>query len=270
MKKYIFTFIFLITFILPSVAISQVTQIDNLKALPDLSGGISITVIKGEPVVYDGSLHLYVDADIKYSGDEDVTMVAFVDGVFKDSVQGNEMYLYDCQWGMNNLTHEIEVIVRADGFNDLHGYETYTDYFWRELRGYGVGGNSGAQNIGGNCYAKGDTLTYNKYLWASYAYYYSSEYISHGDELVCGVRSYSGDISIPSSISVIGDNAFNCYLGEDEWGNEIPYLNPEDKGSLSVPSSITTVEKNAFDYYSPYQLNGPHPLNGVIIESLES
>ena len=245
----------------------NVSSWQNNDRLIDLSGEIFIEIIRGD---------CYVDCDINYSGDEDVSMITLIDGIVVDSIHGNETHLYNCPLIFYDYipeTHVIEVIVSANGHNDLHAFESYTDYLWREFRAYDLVGR-GLQPIGGNCYAIGDTLTYDMVLCAYYAYYYDYGHISHGYEFVDdgAVKSFAGDITIPSSISVIGDYAFNCYEGSIGWGDgyDLHYPYPEQIGYLTVPSSITAIENNAFGTASNNENCYPYPFKGVKIDNLES
>lgn len=238
---YKITILLLLALLLPDITFAS-SQLSPKKIfnrdLHDLSGTLTIAIIQGESQIY----HNYTEgANVTYSGDEDVTMTARLYGHSSviDSIHGNEMYVY---LGNINGYNNLVVTVHADGYNDLVKSVWFlTDYMPKHLNYYEV---FSSDDYLSNVFANPSEL------YAYYTYYDSDMDFSHGYELVSKFRTYTGDITIPSSATVIGNYAFNViegyYPGHTTITLSFPYMPSFPTAVLTIPSTIVTIEQDAF------------------------
>ena len=217
-----------------------------------------------------------VDINVFYSGDEDVLMNIFLNGHLLASIHSNEWSIQD-YWSDSFAWNTIEVEVIADGFFDLHGFSSFNTFLLQQTYCYLIG-EKDVSYVGGNCYAYGDTLTYDLDLFMYCKVYSPGDLIWRETIWQGGVKNYYGDMTIPSSLSVIGNYAFNVYTGDyliGEWSwwedNTFGYLDYYLGGSLTIPSSIVAIENNAFGNDPCFNYKCvPYRFHKVIIEDLAS
>ena len=293
--------LFLLIFLVLNVLVCAASPVQELiplnSSLKDLEGTVDIDVI------YDYTCCEYDDhaqaigANIVYSGDEDVTMTIAISGFsydliqkekeVVDSIHGKEWYFNLIEYNYNfYIEGVIEITVHSEGYNDLvQSVDFYNDYAVKRFR-YMCADKVGAPMDSGNCYVSGNRLICGYNFYAYLSFYEWQDHISHDYQWVTACREFSGAITIPSSVSEIGDNSLAVYCGSISGkGNQqdyydFPYFNGEMEDFntvfLTVPSSIRTIAGNAFGVYSdidPFyeevQLY-PYRFYGVRIEDFAS
>lgn len=276
---YKITILFLLAFVLPIIMHAQTlssshSQMNRIRENTHfLSGEIYIRTEVGEPMLID-DFRDWFNIEVSYSGNEDVTMIVIIDGVVVDSVHSNEWTIQDYH-PFEPLYHIIEVDVIANGYYDLHDYLAFRGTWHASSFDYYLLLEHESDEVN-NCYIQGDTLTYKYGLRSRRKLTTSNDYWSFyvWEE---GIRAYSGDIIIPSSVCVIGNYAFNAYTGllnyrlpsSYESGSMFfPYISP-NTAVLEVPKTIKFIERNAFGN-DPSNEGLPYTFSNVIIEDLES
>ena len=249
MKK-LFLLLFLIFNVLVCAASPGQELIPLNSSLKDLEGTVTIDIDYEYVNNNEDGRARAQGASIVYSGDEDVTMTIAISGFLYElrpkekeivaTIHGNEFY-FDLNYDL--IEGVIEVTVHSEGYNDLvQSAEFYNDYVARSL--YNLYAVPIGTKYGNDYYA----------LYANVKYYITIEQYSYGSELVACFRGYTGSITIPSSVSVIGDNDFNVFCGSvdglENGKYDFPFFYRElvdhDKVFLTVPSTINKITENAF------------------------
>ncbi len=263
MKRFISTTLLLLAILLPATANSSsvLQSIYSSQGLKDLTGDISIHVLY-TPSNYPNAWSNPLRADIIYSGDEDVTITANLNGESIATSHDCEMELYNIS-GNDLIQNVLKITVHADGYKDLvDSTKYYSGYRFKDLRYYA------------DCIPQQTNDSIFSYEYELYGYYsiYTSGSSYRGFAWSTSFRTYCGNITIPSSVTVIEDNAFNVlegtyYFGPDTYPDEsVPVTFPTMQSNvaiLKVPASIKKIMPNAFGY-------NPYSFYSVNIEDLEA
>lgn len=241
-------------------------RINQLGSTHFLSGDVSIQMDRGD---YPGTNCFNIH--ISYSGSEDVSMTILIDNKLLDSIHSN---LWSIQnYFSNQYNHHIlEVIVNASGYFPLHAYKYFQDYSSSYVQYTLLNMHDGGTG-------DGSVFSYT-HSETCYCSVNDNGFIYHTNIWQFGFREFTGDITIPQGVSIIGNYAFNVLEGLHWYGYYNPPVDNREsvyfpimqshQAVLFVPCTITAIERNAFGNET-YQSDGvPYTFSNVNIENLAS